>query len=262
MKIVLGLEYSGTQYSGWQRQKHARSIQQQVEEALSRVADQKVTVNCAGRTDTGVHALHQIVHFETNAVREMRSWVLGANVNLPQDISILWAKPAADDFHARFSATGRSYRYIILNRPARPGIYNRRVTWECRLLDEHKMQQAADYLIGEHDFTSYRAVDCQSNSPVRTVRQLVVKRQGDSVLIEIEANAFLHHMVRNIAGVLMEIGMGKAPVVWSQQVLEARDRTLGGITAAPDGLYLTNVTYPEKFKIPALAEINPLVITQ
>lgn len=262
MKIVLGLEYSGTQYSGWQRQKHARSIQQYVEDALSRVADQTVTVQCAGRTDTGVHALHQVVHFETDAVREMRSWVLGGNVNLPQDISILWVRPAADDFHARYSATGRSYRYIILNRSARPGIYNHRVTWECRLLDEHKMQQAADCLIGEHDFTSYRAVDCQSNSPVRRVRRLDVNRIGDTVIINIEANAFLHHMVRNIAGVLMEIGMGKAPVEWSQQVLEARDRTLGGVTAAPDGLYLMNVTYPEKFNIPVLAEFNILAVTQ
>ncbi len=262
MKIVLGLEYSGTQYSGWQRQKHARSIQQHVEEALSRVADQTVIVQCAGRTDTGVHALHQVIHFETDAVREMRSWVLGGNVNLPQDISILWVQPAADDFHARFSATGRSYRYIILNRSARPGIYNHRVTWECRSLDEHRMQQAADCLIGEHDFTSYRAVDCQSNSPVRRVRQLDVNRQGDTVVINIEANAFLHHMVRNIAGVLMEIGTGKAPVEWSQQVLAARDRTLGGVTAAPDGLYLMNVTYPEKFNIPVLAEFNPLVVTR
>jgi len=262
MKLVLGLEYSGTQYSGWQRQKHARSIQQHVEEALSRVADQIVTVQCAGRTDTGVHALHQVAHFETDAVRDMRSWVLGGNVNLPQDISILWVRPAADDFHARFSATGRSYHYIILNRSARPGVYNRRVTWECRSLDERKMQQAADCLVGEHDFTSYRAVDCQSKSPVRRVRRLDVTRTGDTVTINIEANAFLHHMVRNIAGVLMEIGMGKAPVEWSQQVLAARDRTLGGVTAAPDGLYLINVTYPEKFNIPVLAEFNAVVVTR
>jgi tRNA pseudouridine38-40 synthase len=262
MKIALGLEYSGTQYSGWQRQKHAGSIQQHVEAALSRVADQTVTVQCAGRTDTGVHALNQVAHFETEVVRDMRSWVLGGNVNLPQDISILWVKPAADDFHARFSATGRSYRYIILNRSSRPGINSHKVTWECRSLDERKMQQAADYLIGEHDFTSYRAVDCQSKSPVRRVRQLDVSRRGDTVIINIEANAFLHHMVRNIAGVLMEIGMGKAPVEWSQQVLDARDRTLGGVTAAPDGLYLMNVTYPEKFNIPVLAEFNLLAVTQ
>jgi tRNA pseudouridine38-40 synthase len=250
MKIALGLEYAGTKYSGWQRQKHARSIQQCLEEALSQVADQTITVQCAGRTDAGVHALHQVVHFETGAVREMRSWVLGGNVNLPQDVSILWAKPVPDEFHARFSATGRSYRYIILNRPARPGIYSHRVSWECRTLDERKMQQAAECLIGEHDFTSYRAVDCQSNTPVRRVRQLDVNRRGDKIIIDIEANAFLHHMVRNIAGVLMEIGMGKAPVEWSQQVLEAKDRTLGGVTAAPDGLYLVNVTYPGEFEIP------------
>jgi tRNA pseudouridine38-40 synthase len=262
MKIALGLEYAGTRYSGWQRQKHAGSIQQFLEEALSRVADQTITVQCAGRTDAGVHALHQVVHFETGVTREMRSWVLGGNVNLPQDISILWARPVPEEFHARFSAAGRSYRYIILNRPARPGIYSHRVTWECRTLDERRMQAAAKCLIGEHDFTSYRAVDCQSNTPVRNVRQLDVARDGDMVIIDIEANAFLHHMVRNIAGVLMEIGMGKAPVRWSQQVLEAKDRTLGGVTAAPDGLYLVNVTYPEKFDIPVPVKFNPLTGAQ
>jgi len=250
MKIALGLEYCGTQYYGWQRQKDPRTIQAYVEEALSKVADQLLTVYCAGRTDTGVHALHQIIHIETIAMREMHSWVFGGNVHLPYDISILWAKLVENDFHARFSATGRTYRYIILNRPARSGLYHNKVTWECRSLDEHRMRQAAVSLIGEHDFTSYRSIDCQAKNPVRTIRRLDIYRQGDYIVIEIEANAFLHHMVRNIAGVLMDIGMNKAPIDWAQEVLEKHDRTLGGITAPPEGLYLINVNYPEKFAIP------------
>ena len=250
MKIALGLEYCGSRYSGWQRQSHASSIQQHVEEALSKVADQNVTILCAGRTDAGVHALHQVIHFETSAEREVHAWVLGGNVNLPPDISILWAKNVSDDFHARFSATGRTYRYVILNRQARPGIMSRKITWEYRPLDESRMQQAADCLKGEHDFSSYRAVDCQANSPVRTIRRLDITRRAETITIEIEANAFLHHMVRNIAGVLMAIGAGKAPVKWAQEVLAAKDRTLGGVTAPPDGLYLIDVSYPENFQIP------------
>lgn len=254
MRIALGLEYCGTRYAGWQRQGHASSIQQCVEEALSKVADQEVTVQCAGRTDAGVHALHQVIHFETTAVRESRAWVLGGNVNLPPDIGILWASQVSDDFHARFSATGRTYRYLILNRPARPGILHGRVTWEYRSLDENRMRQAAACLTGEHDFTSYRAVECQSSHPIRTVRRLDIVRQADRVIIEIEANAFLHHMVRNIAGVLMAIGAGKAAVEWSKQVLDARDRTMGGVTAAAAGLYLLNVSYPEIFQLPVTYE--------
>lgn len=254
MKIALGLEYCGSQYSGWQRQGHTVSVQQRVEEALSSVANEQIIVHCAGRTDAGVHALHQVIHFETGAERENHAWVLGGNVNLPPDISVLWAKRVADDFHARFSATGRTYVYKILNRPARPGVMNGKITWNYRPLDETLMQQAAESLIGEHDFTSYRAVECQAKSPVRTVRLLEVSRQGETITIKIEANAFLHHMVRNIAGVLMTIGAGKAPVEWSGEVLAARDRTLGGVTAPADGLFLTNVSYPDNFQIPVRNE--------
>jgi tRNA pseudouridine38-40 synthase len=260
MKIAIGLEYCGAAYSGWQRQKHISSVQEHVESALSSVADHDVQVQCAGRTDAGVHALQQVAHFETGAERDTRSWVLGSNVHLPPDISILWAQMVENDFHARFSATGRTYCYVILNRTARPGLLQRRVAWECRQLDEGLMQKAAACLLGAHDFTSYRAVDCQSGTPLRNIRRLEIRRQDDFIIMEIEANAFLQHMVRNIAGVLMAIGMGEAPPAWSQQVLEARDRTRGGVTAPADGLYLVNVSYPEKYGIHAAANMNQALL--
>ena len=262
MKIAFGLEYCGAAYSGWQRQKHTTSVQAHVESALSSVADHEVHVQCAGRTDAGVHALQQVAHFETGAQRDMRSWMLGGNVNLPPDISMLWAQQVDDDFHARFSAISRAYCYIILNRTARPGLLQRRVTWECRQLDEGLMHKAAVCLIGEHDFTSYRSIDCQSGSPLRNIKRLEVRRQDDFIIMEVEANAFLHHMVRNIAGVLMAIGRGEAPPDWSQQVLEARDRTQGGITAPAEGLYLTHVAYPQKYGMPAAANMNRALLVR
>lgn len=262
MKIALGLEYCGTAYSGWQRQRHTGSIQQCVEEALSRVADHTVTVQCAGRTDAGVHAWHQVIHFETEVGREMHAWVLGGNVNLPTDISLLWAKNVSDEFNARFSATGRSYQYIILNRRARPGTMHGYVTWEPRPLDERLMQQAAASLLGEHDFTSFRATECQARNPVREIRRLEITRSGGYVFIDIEANAFLHHMVRNIAGVLMAIGTGKMPVTWAQQVLEAKDRSLGGVTVPATGLYLKEVHYPLHFGIPGRCEFAVPVVNK
>lgn len=262
MKIALGLEYCGTAYSGWQRQRHTGSIQQYVEEALSHIADDTVTVQCAGRTDAGVHAWHQVIHFESEVCREMHSWVLGGNVNLPSDISLLWAKNVSDEFNARFSATGRSYQYIILNRRARPGTIHGYVTWEPRPLDELLMQQAAVSLLGEHDFTSFRAIECQARSPVREVRRLEITRSGEYVIIDIEANAFLHHMVRNITGVLMAIGTGKMPVTWAQEVLAAKDRSLGGVTVPATGLYLKEVHYPAHFNIPGPGEFAVPVINK
>jgi len=250
MKIALGIEYCGTQYFGWQRQGIPNSIQEIVEIALSKIADQQIKICCAGRTDTGVHAQLQVVHFETAVKRKMFSWVVGTNVNLPDDISILWAKEVDDDFHARFSAITRTYRYIILNRRPRPGLQHGKVTWECQHLDEERMQLAAESLIGEHDFTSFRAVACQANSPVREVRNLDISRVDDHVVLEIKANAFLHHMVRNIAGVLIEIGTGQADVSWAAEVLAAKDRTKAAKTVAPDGLYLAMIQYPEKYGIP------------
>lgn len=217
---------------------------------MTRVADHEVRVHCAGRTDSGVHALNQVIHFETDAVRPVHAWVAGANTYLAEDISVLWAQPVADDFHARYSAIRRSYRYIILNRPVRPGVNRELVAWDHRLLDVGRMSSAAEDLIGEHDFTSFRSAGCQAKVPMRDVQRLHVFRTGEYVVIEITANAFLQHMVRNIAGVLMAIGCGEEDIGWAKRVLEARDRTQGGVTAPASGLYLTRVVYPEKYGIP------------
>ena len=251
MRIALGVEYDGSQFCGWQAQKEdLPTVQEALEAALSTVANEPVKVICAGRTDTGVHGVGQVVHFDTEAERSARSWILGSNANLPKTISVQWAQSVSEDFHARFSAQQRRYRYVIVNRFSRPSFTWGRVTWEHRPLDEGRMQQAATHLIGEHDFSSYRAVACQAHSPVRTVSQLNVQRKDELVIIDIEANAFLHHMVRNIAGVLMAIGTGEQAVDWSREVLEARDRTLGGVTAPPHGLYFMRVDYPPEFGIP------------
>lgn len=250
MKIALGIEYCGTSYCGWQRQKLSNSVQEFVEKALARIANHPVKVYCAGRTDTGVHALNQVIHFETEVERKMFSWVVGTNVHLPGDISILWAKQVDEEFHARFSVTARTYRYLILNRRARPGLYHGKLTWERQPLDVTRMQQAAVSLIGKHDFTSYRTVACQARSPVREVKKLEISRIDDLIILEIEANAFLHHMVRNIAGVLIKIGSGNADVSWAAEVLAEKDRTKAAKTAAPDGLYLSMIQYPERYGIP------------
>ena len=253
MRIALGIEYDGSNYNGWQTQKHGTGIQAVLEQALSKVANHEVAVTCAGRTDAGVHALEQVVHFDSDADRDMRAWVLGSNANLPDDISVLWAEVVEDDFHARFSALSRTYRYIVLNREVRPAILASKVSWDFRPLDTQKMQQAAQPLLGEHDFTSYRTVHCQSKTPMRNVMQLDISRDGDFVYIDIEANAFLHHMVRNIAGVLMSIGAGEQEPSWSQEILDKKDRTEGGVTAPAAGLYFMAVAYPEKYGLPAAA---------
>jgi len=250
MRIAIGVEYDGSRFCGWQAQTATRTVQEAVEQALSKVADHPVRVVCAGRTDTGVHATGQVVHFDSDAPRTMRSWVLGANSNLPPDVSLLWAVETAPDFHARFSATARSYRYVILNRFTRPALLRDRVCWYHGPLDVAPMQAAARHLIGEHDFTSFRAVACQAKHPVRTVERLEVRRDGDFIHIEVTANAFLHHMVRNIAGVLLAIGAGERPAEWAEELLRVRDRTVGGVTAPPGGLYLVAVRYPERFGLP------------
>jgi len=251
MRIAAVLEYDGSGFSGWQRQEHAPSVQAAVERALSAVADEPVSVFTAGRTDAGVHALAQVVHFDTNAHRSPYAWVRGANSNLPDTVALLWAVEVPDEFHARFSATGRRYRYVILNRAMRPAVQARRVAHEYRPLEIVRMQAAASLLTGKHDFSSFRAMQCQAKSPVRELRRLDVCREGDLVTITAEANGFLHHMVRNLAGVLMTIGAGEREPGWAREVLEARDRTVGGITAAPEGLFLELITYPERFGIPA-----------
>jgi len=258
MRIALGIEYDGAPYVGWQRQVSGVTVQQCVEEALSEVANEEIKVVCAGRTDTGVHAISQVVHFDTTAERSEYSWVFGGNTNLPRSISLLWQKDVSDEFHARFAALRRAYRFIIYNRNIRPAYLHGKVTWENQPLDVVLMQQAAACLIGKHDFTSYRAVACQSHSPVREVYKLTVTRDGEFVYIDIEANAFLQHMVRNIAGVLMMIGKGEREPHWSKQVLEHQDRTLGGITAPPHGLYFVGVKYPDEFSIPYMTNVKIL----
>lgn len=251
MRIALGVEYGGSRFCGWQTQQgDVRTVQGCVEHALSRVAAHPVRVVCAGRTDSGVHAIGQVVHFDSTAERSVRSWVFGANANLPEDVTVLWARPVSEDFHARFSATRRMYRYVIFNRPQRPSWQAGRVSWDYRPLDAARMQQGASYLLGEHDFSSFRAYACQAKSPRRTVYRLDVRRYGRLLVIEVEANAFLHHMVRNLAGVLMAIGAGEQEPSWAGEVLAHRDRRLSGVTAPPDGLYLCRVCYPQEFDLP------------
>lgn len=252
MRIAMGVEYDGSGFNGWQIQPQGgvRTVQDCVETALASVADQPVRVHCAGRTDTGVHGLGQVIHFDTAAERSSHAWVFGTNANLPADISIIWARVVDNSFHARFSAERRRYRYVIFNRRVRPAVMATSLAWDYRPLDERRMDQAANYLVGEHDFSSFRAYACQAKSPVRTIHELTVTRSGLHVIIEIEANGFLHHMVRNIAGVLMAIGAGEHDVDWVREVLAARDRQLGGVTAPPHGLTLTAVRYPSHFGLP------------
>ncbi len=250
MRIAAILEYKGSGFCGWQRQPGRPSIQQCVEEALSRVADEPVAVTAAGRTDAGVHALAQVIHFETRARRTPYAWVRGTNSHLPAGIALTWAGEVAHDFHARYSATARRYRYVILNRAVRPTWLAGLVTHEYRPLDVTRMRAAAVHLLGEHDFSAFRGADCQASSPVRELRTLEIERRGDFVLLYACANAFLHHMVRNIAGVLAAIGAGEREPDWARAVLESRTRACGGVTAPPDGLYLAGIDYPERFGIP------------
>jgi len=225
-------------------------VQQRLEEALSLVANEAVEVVCAGRTDTGVHASGQVVHFDTSSERSGRGWLLGANSSLPDDISVSWAQPVTDDFHARFSATARSYRYDILNRLERSALYRDRAWWVYQPLDSNLMHEAAGQLLGKHDFSAFRAAGCQASSAVREIKSIAVTRNGDWLTLRVTANAFLQHMVRNIAGTLVAIGLGEQDVEWITGVLESKDRKAGGIAAPPHGLTLVSVDYPASFKIP------------
>ncbi|MBF0218847.1 MAG: tRNA pseudouridine(38-40) synthase TruA [Gammaproteobacteria bacterium] len=261
MRIALGVEYDGTGYCGWQLQQGALTVQAVVEAALAQVAAHPVRVSCAGRTDTGVHAEGQVVHFDSDAVRTERSWVFGANANLPKDVVITWARPVDNRFHARFSATGRAYRYLIYSRAVRPTFLAGRVTWSHTPLQLQPMREAAQLLLGRHDFTTFRAVACQAKSPVREIRRLDMMQQGAFTVIEVEADGFLHHMVRNIAGVLMKIGRGEAAPTWCGEILAARDRREGGITAPPSGLYLTRVDYPEAFALPNVKQQTATILS-
>lgn len=252
--IALIVEYDGSAFHGWQIQKKPAvdTVQYQVEKALSKIAHQPIKVFCAGRTDAGVHASAQVIHFETSAQRDLRAWREGANTYLPDTVAIRWAGFVDGDFHARFSAQQRTYRYIILNQAIRSPTLSKKVTLVKKTLDVHAMQEAANYLLGELDFSAYRAAACQSNTPFRCMYSLTVYRYGDFVITELTANAFLLHMVRNIMGVLIAIGSGEKRPQWAKEVLESRDRCQAGLTAKPYGLYLVKVTYPEHYGLPDL----------
>jgi len=261
-RYALCVEYAGAAYNGWQRQStgNVRCVQTEVEKALSRIANHPVSIICAGRTDTGVNGTYQVIHFDCQFDRPERALVMGTNTHLPDDIAIKWAQRVPDSFHARFSALERRYRYVIYSAPVKPAVLARGITWTHKKLDPERMQLAGNHLIGEHDFSSYRAVACQAKSPVRTVKELNVYRSGDLIVIDVRANAFLHHMIRNIAGVLMKIGAGEADVGWSRDVLEARDRRDGGVTAPPWGLYFVDVKYPDEFALPQ-SDLGPYFLT-
>lgn len=250
MRIALGIEYDGTAYNGWQRQKTGTGVQQLVDGALAGVANHPVESVCAGRTDAGVHATGQVVHFDTVADRTARGWLLGINSNLPEDVNIRWVEFVRDDFHARFSALSRTYRYVILNRIVRSAMYRDRAWWVHQPLDPERMQQASEQLLGKHDFSSFRASGCQAASPIREIHSIAVEKRDEWIWITITANAFLQHMVRNIVGLLAAIGCGDAPVSQSREVLESRDRRVGGVTAPAHGLTLVAVRYPDEFGLP------------
>ena len=258
-RIALGVRYDGARYHGWQCQQDVISVQQKVEQALSQVANHSIHLTCAGRTDARVHATSQVVHFDSDADRAEKSWVFGANSNLPADISVIWGKCVSYDFHARFSATARTYRYLIFNHNIRPGILRHAVGWYHKTLDEGRMQAAANDLVGEHDFTSFRGSGCQSKSARRCIHYIKVDRIGRMILLEIKANAFLLHMVRNIVGVLVKIGDGFKPVGWAAEVLSAKDRRAAAMTISPNGLYLVKVDYPELFDLPE-APVGPFFL--
>ena len=249
MRFAACIEYNGTAYCGWQRLSHAPSVQEEVEKALSHIANEEVAIVCAGRTDSGVHGLGQIIHFDSTAERSNKSWQMGANTKLPDDIAIRWVDRVDNEFHARFSALSRQYRYVILNRPSRPAILKQQVCWYAYPLDAERMHHAAQALIGEQDFTSFRASGCQAKHALRNVQKISVQRDGEYLYIDIQANAFLHHMVRNIVGSLIPIGQAKEPTDWISHLLSQRNRNLAGPTAAASGLYFVAVEYPPKYAL-------------
>lgn len=258
MRIAVGVEYDGVGFYGWQSQKDGPSVQDALGEALTVVADEPVTVVGAGRTDSGVHATGQVAHFDTSARRDDRSWILGANSHVPAGICLRWARVAPDDFHARFSALARSYSYLIVNRESRSALWRHRAWCVHRPLDVERMRTAAQALLGEHDFSAYRAAECQSKSAIRRIESLRLVRHGDFIRLDVTANAFLHHMVRNIVGTLAAVGRGDRPEEWVSEVLRGRNRCNAGITAPAEGLYLVHVDYGELLPTPPAELPGPL----
>lgn len=254
MRIALGVEYDGSQFFGWQSQAGGHTVQDALQAALSGIANEPVLIIAAGRTDTGVHALEQVVHFDAPVERPLSAWVRGVNALLPKSIAVLWAHPVPDEFHARFSAQARSYRYLLVNRPVRCAVQHGKAGWFHTPLDVDRMCEAAQYLLGEHDFSAFRAAECQAKSPVKTLHRAHIERRGDFLLCDFYANAFLHHMIRNIMGGLVQVGAGKHPPEWMQTILEGRDRSLAAATFDAAGLYLAYIRYPSVFGLPESSE--------
>lgn len=262
-RIALGLEYDGRGFKGWQSQRTPgiATVQETLERALAEIADHEVKVACAGRTDTGVHATAQVVHFDTPSQRPLKAWVRGGNTLLPDTVAIRWARVVDEKFHARFAALSRRYRYVIHNLPVQSALLRDLVTTHPYPLEAEPMASAGRYLLGEHDFSAFRGAGCQSATPMRNLTRLDVWRKGDFILVDVQANAFLQHMVRNIIGVLLPIGEGRREPEWAREVLESRDRTLAGITAPPQGLHLVQVAYPEHFGLPLEEPAIPFLQT-
>jgi len=257
LKIALGIEYDGASFCGWQSQTHRNTVQDALERALSVVADRPVATICAGRTDAGVHALMQVVHFDADVARPDSAWVRGTNANLPPTVAVGWARPVADDFHARYSAHGRRYRYVLLNHPVRPALLHRKVGWYHLPLDVEAMRAAAEMLVGEHDFSAFRSSECQAKSPVRTLWKLDIERQDDVIVFDLNANAFLHHMVRNLVGALVYVGNGRWAPHAVQSVLAGRDRSKGARTFDAAGLYFVGADYDPRWSLPVAGRIMP-----
>lgn len=251
MRLALGLEYDGSRFCGWQTQPQRCSVQDALERSLSEIAGETIATICAGRTDAGVHALGQVVHFDTSAGRPVSAWVRGTNALLPAAVAVTWAHPVSAEFHARYSAHARRYRYVLLNRAVRPAAVYGRAGWFHLPLDVERMQAAAQFLLGEHDFSAFRAAECQARTPVRTLARLDVSRSGSYVVFDLQANAFLHHMARNIVGSLVYVGKGKHPPEWIGELLAGRDRARAAPTIEAAGLYLSGVEYDPRWDLPS-----------
>lgn len=260
-RIALGIEYDGSAFHGWQSQPHGNTVQDVLERALAEVAGRPVRLTCAGRTDTGVHALNQVAHFDCDALRPDSAWVRGGNAHLPPQIAVRWAQTVSDDFNARFDAVSRSYRYLLNNHPVRPALRHHQVGWHHRPLDAGLMRQAAQALLGEHDFSAFRAAECQAKSPIKIMHQADISRQDEMIVFEFCANAFLQHMVRNIVGALVYVGNGRQPPESIAELLASRDRTLAAPTFSPAGLYFADVEYPPHWRIPAVKRIMAPLVT-
>ena len=244
MKIALGVEYMGSKFHGWQLQKSGiRTVQQVVEKALSNVANHPIRVFCSGRTDAGVHAIEQVIHFETTANRDDKAWLFGGNINLPHDVNFIWVKRVDENFHARFDAYARRYYYKIHNAPIRSALLAKHALWEPRILDVQAMEKASQYLLGKHDFSAFRSSLCQAKSPVKTIEFINLSKKNDEILLDIKANAFLHHMVRNIVGTLLQVGRGAKPTEWVEEVLNSKNRIYAGATTQARGLYFAKAFY-------------------